>query len=60
MGLRVPKRNNIEQWKKIEQLFLAGYRFPMTSDQAPRYPDKLSEVRSFIEENPNHPFRQKL
>ena len=56
-AFKAPKRNNIEQWKKVEKLRLAGYGFPMTSAKAPVYPEKLREVEDFIGENPDHPFR---
>ena len=56
-AFKAPKRTNKEQWKKVEKLRRAGYGFPMTSTNAPAYPEKLSEVDDFIVKNPNHPFR---
>lgn len=56
-AFKTPKRNNIEQWKKVEKLQLARYGFPMTSTKALEYPEKLRDVESFIVEHPNHPFR---
>ncbi|WP_395394574.1 hypothetical protein WBP07_04780 [Novosphingobium sp. BL-8A] len=48
-----------EQWRKVERLWSAGFRFhPNTGwrDVAP-YPDRLRDVEAFIRQNLKHPFR---
>ena len=53
--------SDIEQWKKVELLWGAGFRFiPNTGwrDVEP-YPERLREVAAFIESNREHPFRVK-
>ncbi|UAB78440.1 hypothetical protein INR77_01475 [Erythrobacter sp. SCSIO 43205] len=58
-AFKAPKKSNSEQWKKVERLWRAGFRFfPNTGwrDVEP-YPERLREVEGFIRQNPKHPFR---
>lgn len=58
-AFKAPKKSDEEQWRKVETLWKAGFRFlPDTGwrDVAP-YPERLREVAGFIAANPNHPFR---
>lgn len=60
-AFRAPKKSDLEQWKKVELLWGAGFRFlPNTGwrDVEP-YPDRLREVAAFIASNSEHPFRVK-
>jgi hypothetical protein len=52
---------DIKQWKKVEALWDAGFRFHSyrSFPDAEPLPARLGEVASFIERNPNHPFRAK-
>ena len=54
-----PKRTDIEQWKKVEALWIAGFRFHSyrSHPDAERLPDKLKDVADFVRRNPRHPFR---
>jgi len=54
-----PKQTDVEQWKKVELLWLAGFRFSGSKRNhggAP-LPEKLREVEDFLKDHPNHPFR---
>ena len=58
-AFEAPKKTDLEQWNKVERLWLAGFRFfPNTRwrNVAP-YPDRLRETDEFIRQNPVHPFR---
>ncbi len=58
-SFKAPRKSESKQWKKVERLWKAGYRFPTNTgwhDVVP-YPDKLSDVEQFIADNPCHPFR---
>ena len=60
-SFNAPKRTDDEQWKKVEKLWRAGFRFPTNTgwyEVAP-YPERLREVDEFISQNPDHPFRVK-
>jgi hypothetical protein len=54
-----PKRTDIEQWKKVELLWLAGFRFSGSgrAEGVPPLPERLSEVEQFLRDNPKHPSR---
>ena len=56
-SFRPPKKTDVEQWKKIEKLWRAGFRFPRRYRNAPAYPARLKEVDQFIKDNPRHPYR---
>jgi hypothetical protein len=46
--LKVPSQNDLKQWKKIELLLQAGYRFP--SSHGNTRPKRLREVPEFLAE----------
>jgi len=50
-----PKASDIKQWKKVQGLYAAGFRFIGSGhhDSLP-LPTKLSEVERFLQENPKH------
>lgn len=57
-SFKPPKKNDKKQWEKVKLLYSAGFRFVgCGSHEGPKLPDKLSETKSFIENNPNHPLR---
>jgi ssDNA-binding Zn-finger/Zn-ribbon topoisomerase 1 len=58
-AFKAPKKSDIEQWKKVEALWRAGFRFlPNTGwRQVEPYPDRFRDVEKFVQLNPNHPFR---
>lgn len=58
-AFKAPRKSDVEQWKKVEELWLAGFRFfPNTRGRevAP-YPERLRDAAGFVADNPNHPFR---
>ena len=57
-SFKAPAKRDLEQWAKVRALYVAGFRFfSYRSSDCPPLPDKLSEVDSFIRENPRHPLR---
>jgi hypothetical protein len=56
-----PKKTDTEQWKKVELLWNAGFRFNSyrSHPNAEQLPDRLKDVDDFIHRNPDHPFRLK-
>lgn len=60
-AFKAPKKTNDEQWKKVEMLRKAGFAFISHTGwrEVEPYPKRLQEVREFIQNNPNHPFRVK-
>jgi len=61
-AFKTPRRSDLEQWAKVEALWMAGFRFPSQehwgTGVAP-YTDRLREVEDFVRRNPDHPFRLK-
>lgn len=57
-AFKAPKSSDAEQWKKVEALWRAGFRFwsAWNTDAEP-LPSRLREVDDFIRRNPNHPAR---
>lgn len=58
-SFRAPKKSDEEQWKKVEALWAAGFRFHSyrsNSDTEP-LPERLREGEDFIRRNPQHPMR---
>lgn len=49
-AFKAPRQANVAQWKKVERLWRAGFRFAPTtgSREASPYPDRLWEVERFI------------
>ena len=61
-SFKAPKKADTEQWKKVQALWEAGFRFPTNSWKqrvVTPYPEKYKDVEEFIRQNPNHPFRIK-
>ena len=60
-SFRSPKKSDHEQWKKVERLFSAGFRFYSyrTHPGAEPLPKRLKDVDDFLLRNPQHPFRVK-
>jgi len=58
-SFKTPKNTDYDEWKKVEKLWTAGYRFwsYRRAPDAEPIPKRLSEVDSFIARNPNHPLR---
>lgn len=57
-SFKAPPTSDREQWLKVQALYAAGFRFfSYRSYSCPALPARLSEVRSFIESHPTHPFR---
>ena len=57
MGLdfKAPKKSDEEQWKKVELLYNAGFRFDSCGCCGPGYrPAELKEVESFIRSERRH------
>ena len=55
----VPRKSDVDQWKKIECLWNAGFRFNSyrSHPDAEPLPAHLNEVDDFLQRNPDHPFR---
>ncbi|MBX7539655.1 hypothetical protein [Qipengyuania sphaerica] len=60
-SFKAPKKSDVKQWRKVELLWLAGFRFHTNtrSRKIAPYPEHLREVEKFILDNPDHPFREK-
>ena len=60
-AFKAPKKSDTEQWKKVEVLWNAGFRFvPNTRwSEVEPYPEKLRDVAAFIANNLEHRFRVK-
>lgn len=60
-SFRTPKAIDAAEWKKVETLWNAGFRFHSfrSYPDAERLPETLGEVADFIARNPDHPFRIK-
>ncbi len=57
-AFKAPRKSDAQQWKKVELLWRAGFRFvQFPSASVERFPDHLREVEDFIRRNPNHPLR---
>lgn len=57
-SFRAPKRRDLDQWKKVQRLHQAGFRFfSYRSVPGPSLPSTLADVEAFIAENPTHPMR---
>ncbi len=54
---RAPRSSRVEQWKVIEMLFHAGFRFISGRGSHAELPTRLRDVERFICENPDHPLR---
>ena len=56
---KAPKRDDTAQWKKVQALWNAGFRFSSyrSCPDAEPLPATLSEVQDFIARNPDHPMR---
>lgn len=57
-AFKAPKKTDSEQWKKVERLWLAGFRFfPNTGwRDVASYPDRLLEVEEFVRQIRDTPF----
>lgn len=57
-SFKAPAARDTEQWAKAQALYQAGFRFfSYRSFDWPPLPARLSEVESFIRNNPGHPLR---
>jgi hypothetical protein len=54
---RAPRSSQVEQWKVIELLFHAGFRFISGRDIHAELPTRLRDVGQFIRENLDCPLR---
>lgn len=58
-AFKAPKKSDDEQWKKVEALWRAGFRFwSIWSTDVEPLPDRLSDVEDFVRRNPTHPARR--
>ena len=60
-SFKAPNMRDDEQWRKVEALFNAGFRFYSYRSHpgAAKLPERFSEVTAFLRNNRNHPFRVK-
>ena len=58
-AFKAPKKIDLEQWKKVEALWRAGFRFLSHTgrQKVQPYPEQFRDVDAFIRENSDHPFR---
>ena len=57
-SFKTPASRDTAQWAKVQTLYQAGFRFfSYRSYDCTLLPARLSEVESFIRNNPGHPFR---
>ncbi|KAB8181823.1 hypothetical protein FKV24_011500 [Lysobacter maris] len=57
-SFKAPPARNREQWRKVQALYEAGFRFfSYGSFDAPPLPARLRDVEAFIRDNPEHPMR---
>jgi hypothetical protein len=57
-SFKAPPAKDMEQWTKVQALYNAGFRFfSYRSVAGPPLPERLSEVETFIRDNPAHPLR---
>jgi hypothetical protein len=57
-GFKAPPRRNLDSWKTVQRLYLAGFRFPSTARrEMPALPTKLRDVERFLAANQAHPYR---
>jgi hypothetical protein len=58
-SFKAPKRTDAEQWKKVEALWSAGFRFwsYRSHPDAEPLPERLRDLEDFIRRNPEHPMR---
>lgn len=56
-----PKKSAVDQWKKLEALWIEGFRFHLHRGfpEAEPLPAKLSDVADFVRRNRDHPLRAK-
>ena len=54
---KTPKQSDKNQWKKVELLWKAGFRFIGHGRDGPPLPKTLQEAAAFIANNPEHPLR---
>jgi len=59
-NFRAPKKEKIKEWKVVEKLFRNGFRFMENGHRkSPDLPTKISEIKDFLKENPNHSLKVK-
>lgn len=56
-SFKAPKRENREQWKKVQKLYALGFRFHSYGGEYPPLPERLREVNQFVEQHPDHELR---
>ena len=58
-AFKAPKNTDVDQWRKVEALWRAGFRFlPNTGRrEVEPYPEQFRDIAKFIADNPTHPFR---
>ncbi len=56
-AFKAPKRNDDEQWRKVQKLYALGFRFHRYGGDYPSLPERLREVDRFVEEFPEHELR---
>lgn len=58
-SFRAPKRTDLDQWKKVERLWHAGFRFQSyrSASDAEPLPDRLQDLDDFLRRNPQHPLK---
>ena len=56
-SFKTPKRNDVEQWRKVQKLYALGFRFHGYGGKYLPLPKRLQEVDRFVDEYPDHELR---
>jgi hypothetical protein len=57
-SFKAPPASDREQWRKVQALYDAGFRFfSYRSKECAPFPERFADVKTFIRDNPNHPYR---
>jgi hypothetical protein len=58
-SFKAPRKNDKEQWLKVQALYSHGFRFfsYRSFPEAPKLPERRKDIEAFVAAYPNHPFR---
>ncbi|RXR07360.1 hypothetical protein [Pseudoxanthomonas composti] len=57
-AFKAPPSRNLAQWKKVQALYAAGFRFfSYRGNDGPPLPSQYSQVAAFVRDYPEHPLR---
>jgi DNA-directed RNA polymerase subunit RPC12/RpoP len=56
-SFKAPKRNDDEQWRKVQKLYALGFRFHRYGGDYLPLPERFREIDRFVEQYPEHELR---